>query len=499
MPEQIQVSRGTSSMKTAVILGGLFGAIFCAAGLGMGYFGVSRLIQRGTSQGFPLVAAGLAFAGFGAGVLALLIVGARRTAAEETRQSAHPNEPWLWREDWAEGKVRSSTKSEAWALWGFALLWNVISAPLAMFLPAEILDKQNYAALLGALFPLVGVGLLVAAVRLTIRQRKFGTCLFRMDSVPGVLGGDVSGAILARGEIAADAGTTLQLSCVNRIRTGSGKSRSTTEHILWQHEEPGIRPTPGPTGEDSLLPVRFQVPYDAKPTDSTDPDNAILWRLSAQAAVSGVDFKADFEIPVFATSASSSEATEEHLRAEELAAEVDHPAFTPESGITVLPGQGGGTEFRLARGRESTGVVSLAGFVAIWTGVVALISYAGAPSFFQLVFGAIDLLLLLILLFVTFGECRVAVESGELSVRSTLFGLTTGRRIPCSSIARISVTDASSVSITQRDGKQLSVWWVFKRRLAAEWLADEIRKAVAPWRDAGTSVAEPGPAPGPGG
>jgi hypothetical protein len=472
-------------MKTAIALIGLFVAIFCGVGLAMGYFGVSRLIQGDINQGSLLLFGAIAFGGFGAFVLALTIVGTRRKAREDARQSAHPDEPWLWRGDWAEGQVRSSTKSAAWFLWGFAVLWNSISTPLAVFLPEEILDKHNYAASLGLLFPLVGIGIIIAAIRKSIQQYKFGNCLFRMDRVPGVLGGEVSGAIVARGEIVSDAGVTIQLSCINSVRSGSGKNSSTTEHVLWQQEQSGVQPSPGPGGARSVLPVRFRTPCDARPTDSSNPDNSILWRLAAQAAVPGVDFATDFEIPVFMTPASSREATEEQLRSEELATAIEPFVPTPESGVTVVPSQGGGMEFHLSRGPESAGSLPLVAFAVFWAGLVVLIIYAGAPLFFSAIFGAVDLLLLLIALFLSFGECRVIAESGRLSAQAILFGVRTGREIDCSTIAKIGVTGSAgaySVNITQNDGRQLAVWWMLKRKQTADWLADEIRKAVASWR-----------------
>ena len=142
-------------------------------------------------------------------------------------------------------------------------------------------------------------------------------------------------------------------------------------------------------------------------------------------------------------------------------------------------------EFRLSRGQESAGNVPLAAFAAVWAGLVALIVYAGAPLVFPVVFGAIGVLLLLIVLFVSFGESRIVVESGQLSVHAMLFGVRTGRAVDCSAIARTGVTGSAgsySVSITQKDGRQVMVWWILRRKQTADWLADEIRKAAAPWR-----------------
>ena len=39
----------------------------------------------------------------------------------------------------------------------FAVFWNVVSAPLWLVLPGEIIDKGNRVALLGLLFPAIGL------------------------------------------------------------------------------------------------------------------------------------------------------------------------------------------------------------------------------------------------------------------------------------------------------------------------------------------------------
>ncbi len=170
-----------------------FVLIFCAIGIGLAY-GAFLSFQHGeTTDAILMSVAGLVFGGFGVGVLVLATAGFRSQAREAAMQSAHPNEPWMWRDDWVAGRIRGTGRSAAWFFWGFAILWNLISMPLVFFLPEEIFEKENYAALMGFLFPLVGIGLFVVAVRKTIQYRKYGECLFVMEHVPGVLGGEVRG------------------------------------------------------------------------------------------------------------------------------------------------------------------------------------------------------------------------------------------------------------------------------------------------------------------
>jgi hypothetical protein len=64
-----------------------------------------------------------------------------------------------------------------------------------LIFPKEFFDKGNKLAVLGLLFPAVGAGLLVWAVRATLRWRKFGSSTFEMTTLPGVIGGPLRGTI----------------------------------------------------------------------------------------------------------------------------------------------------------------------------------------------------------------------------------------------------------------------------------------------------------------
>lgn len=165
-----------------------FVAIFCAIGAGIIYGAIGTLQNGETTDAILMFIAALVFGGFGVGVFALTSVGFRSQAREASLRADHPDEPWRWRDDWAIGRIRSTGRSSAWFFWGFALLWNLISTPMLMFLPTEIIDNDNYPALLGLLFPLVGIGLIVVAVRKTIQRRKYGDCVFLMTRIPGILG-----------------------------------------------------------------------------------------------------------------------------------------------------------------------------------------------------------------------------------------------------------------------------------------------------------------------
>ena len=170
---------------------------FCATGLFALYQFANQLHEgsRDWEKTAGLGIAGLAFAGVGFGLVVMGRYGQAKLRERDQLKQLHPGTPWMWRRDWAEGRVNGSNRSTMIFAWAFAGIWNLISAPMLIFLPEEVLEKGNHLAALGALFPIVGVGLLYWAAKATLRWRKFGACSFEMTTLPGVIGGRVRGGV----------------------------------------------------------------------------------------------------------------------------------------------------------------------------------------------------------------------------------------------------------------------------------------------------------------
>jgi hypothetical protein len=475
--------------RIVMVMALLFLLPFCGVGLFLATLAWEEFDGGEIEKALVLSAASLAFAGAGFGLLAALIVRTRRQKGIDRQKALHPQEPWLWRDDWAAGRVRLSSASGVAGLWAFAVLWNLIAFPFLLFLPAEVFDRGNTAAALGFLFPLIGIPLLVAAARASVARAIHGRSTFHLETIPGLVGGSLEGKVCMEGSLQPADGFTLRLSCLRRTRTGSGKNRSTTESVEWQDEQRGVLPVPRADAPGSAIPVRFQIPYECLPHTADDGGTGILWRLEARGSVPGVDYAAAFEVPVFKTDRSSPELTEDRLRAEAPGRDGDLPVRPAEAGVIVRPSEQGGTEFVVLPGRNMKAGLLMGLFVLVWTAILWVLIAAGAPVLMALVFGFFDLLLLYVVLQLLFAEYRIIVEGGTVAVRQTIFGIMTGTRIPCAEIASVRVKIGGqsgsgvlrSLVLVRKDGREVKAGGLLGSKPLADWLATEVQRSISAW------------------
>lgn len=359
-----------------------------------------------------------------------------RQAAQEKLESDFPNQPWQWRPEWNSGRIEATGGKAALAMWFFALLWNTISWT-SVFAAWPQLGRGEKAVWLVFLFPVVGLLLLWSAIYQTIRARKFGRPVFLPTGVPGVVGGYLGGVIHVPAPVQPEGDVSLALQACQTTVTGSGKNRSVQTDIVWEHEVRIARENlaAGPGGTD--IPVLFHIPAGQPDSELKTSDPRTYWRLTAKAAVPGVDFESTFEVPVFATG----EAVAEPEPDQPLLAEYRDDTATPESldaaGITVLPAGPGGHPAITFTSRHLGGtklVMTGLAFSAS-VGVATLFVYGlWVPALFV---GFFDLIFLLIAYSVWTGDTVVEVQPTEVVVRARKLGGWKEQRVPRGQIALI--------------------------------------------------------------
>ncbi len=195
----------------------------------------------------------------------------------------------------------------------------VMSAENALKLP---LNKENIALL----FPVIGVCMLIASVVMACRLWKYRGTMFRMETMPGIIGGKLRGVLVVPDVLGGDGQIDISLVNEERKRTGSGKNSHTFVHILFQHD---MSVNAGDYSRSGVaiaglgqieIPVEFVLPYDTK--DQTDncrknrTSYSYRWLLKAKADVPGLDMNFEFDVPVFRTEQSSDAVTTDTMETE---------------------------------------------------------------------------------------------------------------------------------------------------------------------------------------
>jgi hypothetical protein len=363
----------------------------------------------------------LLFGGFGLGMMIFVFKAPREKDPADPR---YADSPWLANDDWQSATIRSDSKSTMYATWGFAVVWNLISAPLPFVIYAEVLEKQNTLALVGLLFPLVGAGLIAWAIGRTREWHRFGPTPVTLDPFPGSIGGHVGGTIDLR--LPYDAGTRVGVTLTNleSYMSGSGKNRRRSEKALWQDSQ-SAQLVPGSAG--TRLTFRFDVPASAAESDAEQSgDSYHLWRLNIAADLPGADLDRDFDVPVYATATESRQVSaraldgahaENRAASEQAASERFRVAFA-----------GTGKELLYPMGRNA--LSSLGGIIigGLFAGAGVYLMIAEGERFIGGVFSLVGGLIFLASLYMLLNSLHVKTEGGQLISVRRILGIPISRR-----------------------------------------------------------------------
>jgi hypothetical protein len=391
-------------------------------------------------------------------------------------KQAHPDEPWLWRPQWAAGEIHSSAKPGAIAVCAIALFWNAIALPSAVptVLAHNLRQEPKFAWL--ALFPIVGFGLIAWATHLLLRWNAYGDSRFEMKSAPGKIGGTLDGSIhVARG-VEPMRRVTLKLVCINHSSSGN----SSSERPLWSDESEVV------AGGDGSIPVAFLIPPECRPTDETNFRDRIYWQLNALSPGGIVNYKSSFEVPVFQigeTSAQAAEVVDLRTRRDQRVSE-----FRPQgSAIRFGPAADGHTEIYFRPFRNPSVIFGLLGFLAIWSASTYAIFKEHAPLIFRIVWPVFEAILVLWVVSMMFGSTTVLIGDGELKVTWRFCGIPVStRRVPSSeardvrSIAGMTAgtTVYRRIQVCYGQREELNFGDGIKDPIEADWLATRIGEAL---------------------
>ncbi len=429
----------------------------------------------------------LAFGGAAAGMIAAALYGRSRLRNERRVRELYPEQPWQWNSAWATGTITSSNKAFALFSLLFAGFWNLVSLLLIIVIVPESLREGETAALLVLLFPAIGLGLAVWAAVALLRWRKYGNSQFEMASIPGLVGGPLSGVIRAQARLQPDDGVKLTLNCIRVRTTGAGKNRRTEERILWQDARAVPRSQITQDMAETVIPVQFAIPFDVEQTSDNTRGDRILWRLEARAATPGVDYRAQFEVPVFCTPDSRAD-----YPAGESFIESGHEAFDLErelraAGIVRTPRPSGGLRYDFSLGRVKGAAAFLTVFFVLWAGVCVLLAVLGAPVLITAIFCIIELALGVTVFSLWFGSQQLDVSFQELTATSRFAGLARQKSFYYADMDAITTRFGMqsgnqvffNVEVKTRDGRVCPVAKHIPNRRLADAIAADLEKALS--------------------
>jgi hypothetical protein len=186
--------------------------------------------------------------------------------------------------------IAASTDGSVAFMWIFALFWNGISWPIAILAVPEMLQAENWVGLLVLVFPLIGLMLLWAAIKMTFAAVGAGKATLKLQAEKPRVGAALAGSVVFAKRFSAGTPMRVRLLCLRVEDDSDGVST----RPQW-HKEQDVPVAEG--AEGSQVTFRFDIPADA-PASSADSSAKVRyrWRLDVHPAKQVVSVPQSFEI-----------------------------------------------------------------------------------------------------------------------------------------------------------------------------------------------------------
>ncbi len=463
----------------------------------VGILALVFLLHDEVGSGFRMerkLAMGLLSAAVVCGGLIALIFGisAKREVLKMTKlKSPIPEtieKPWLNRQDWAAGRITTSSRKAVLLLWVFVAFWCGISGAVSLFVVPQQLHQGNHGVLFVLILPVVGLGMIAFALNTTIAWRKFGQSIFEMAAVPASLGGTVEGEIQVRAKLRPQHGLHLRLTCARRTTTGASNNRHITEKILWQDEKWLRADLPQTDLNATGIPVFFKLPGNL-PESTAATGDGIHWKLEASATLRGPNFHAAFEVPVFKL-AETPEISDDPAAQHQMS--LDDVRKQIHSTVQVKDLPDGGREFIFPAARNPGFAAGATVVWLIWTGVIILLICKHAPPLLPLVAGAMDLLMAAFVFDLWARRSRVVVEKGEIKIETAWLAFKRQSALKISDVANFSADVGATaghsayfdLKASARDGREFALAKNLNNKPEADWLVRQLASAAKSFQPA---------------
>jgi hypothetical protein len=247
---------------------------------------------------------------FGLALIVGLELILRRGQVAHARALRFPEEPWLWKREWAERRIRLSNRSAVVLFLALLCVYGFGIVPVGLWMKSKNPDIPVYWGL-----GILGLFLL-AIVRMAWLNRRWGRSELEILTLPGVIGGPFRGTVLLSEALPEGTALRVTLNCMRHRSDPSGDGQSTTD-LVWQDQKVLVTALPMSRPEGVAVPCSFAIPYSCEPTSpdtigfasssgsARDEQVSFAWELSVGMKDKTDLREATFEIPVFKTKDSS--------------------------------------------------------------------------------------------------------------------------------------------------------------------------------------------------
>ena len=181
--------------------------------------------------------------------------------------------------------VKNSDAGGVGTLWVFAFFWNVISIPIAALAIPQMWAEGNWLGLIVLIFPLVGMFLLWAAIKVTWDFFRRGGASVVFEGEEQTLGAPLKGHFAFGRKIKRGEPFRVRLEAVTHPGLAD-------ERTLWSRE---MEARVTDSGAGPRLHFRFDVPKRVRAPNSEDD---VFWRIDAIAANRAADVHYKFPVSI---------------------------------------------------------------------------------------------------------------------------------------------------------------------------------------------------------
>lgn len=227
------------------------------------------------------------FGGVGLGGLTGLAFVRRKVRRMDEARKLHPDEPWTWDADMADGRFRPLPRWVGCTV--FAVFCNAIGSPIPFLFFAELMRQGPSLFWFCFVLPLIGLGTLWKAGRELRKRFRYGLPVVTIQPWPFFVGDPMIGVVEFPREVPASPELVIELR-VFETNSGDGPD---TEHFKETTRVPleGSRCT-------FQIATRANLPRTELLNEDAEVPTA-NWQLKVTGSEGARDFEATYQLAVF--------------------------------------------------------------------------------------------------------------------------------------------------------------------------------------------------------